>query len=201
MLQRGEKFFSRVFASLRQDGDGKTILIKASYLAGMIFAFLRPDEGGKKQINFSKRSEVFINAIADRAMGEFTWFATLDVKKNLIHSCFTAPQINTYARTEVLSGELDKRILLEAEPSVNLWIHSHGDMNVFFSEEDNANMKNMKLFGIEYALVINKRRQALMIHIPTRDEMAFSFMGFPIEASDYYRADLAIEAAQRIGGR
>lgn len=95
----------------------------------------------------------------DRARGEFSCLGqtTDDV---LVHDVQLFEQVCTSSSTEIDQDALAKFLCTHPAPEkVRAWIHSHGTLDVFWSEQDDACIEGLANETFLLSIVVNKKRQ------------------------------------------
>ncbi|MBI5611373.1 MAG: hypothetical protein HY902_21050 [Deltaproteobacteria bacterium] len=94
------------------------------------------------------------------ATGEFSCLAQVTPELR-VHGAELFDQVNTAASTELDQAALAKFLCRHDKPeAVRAWIHSHGDLGVFWSEQDEACIAGLANESFLVSIVVNKRHQA-----------------------------------------
>ena len=95
----------------------------------------------------------------DLAAGEFSCLATV-TQDVLVGGVQLFDQVCTSASTELDQQALAKFLCTHKEPeNVRAWIHSHGKLGVFWSQQDEACIEGLANDQCLVSIVVNKKRE------------------------------------------
>ncbi len=95
----------------------------------------------------------------DLAKGEFSCLGQV-TGDMLVHDVQLFEQTCTQASTDIDQQALAKFLCQHPNPEkVRAWIHSHGNLNVFWSQQDDACIDGLHSETFLLSLVVNKRRE------------------------------------------
>jgi hypothetical protein len=95
------------------------------------------------------------------ASGEFSCLAMVS-DDLVVHGVQLFEQVCTAASTEIDQQALAKFLVQHRQPEkVRCWIHSHGNLNVFWSQQDEACIEGLANESMLVSIVVNKRHELL----------------------------------------
>ena len=96
---------------------------------------------------------------SDLAAGEFSCLGTV-TDDLIVGGVQLFDQVCTAASTELDQGALAKFLVAHPQPErVRAWIHSHGRLGVFWSQQDEACIEGLANDACLISIVVNKKRE------------------------------------------
>jgi hypothetical protein len=93
------------------------------------------------------------------ANGEFSCLAMVS-DDLVVHGVELFEQVCTAASTEIDQQALARFLVRHPEPEkVRCWIHSHGNLNVFWSQQDDTCIEGLQNESVLVSIVVNKRHE------------------------------------------
>ncbi len=117
---------------------------------------------------------------ADLAAGEFSCLATV-TDDLVVGGVQLFDQICTAASTEIDQDALAKFLVTHQQPErVRAWIHSHGRLGVFWSQQDEACIEGLANDQCLVSIVVNKKRE-FKVRIDVWQPFRLTFDDLPLE--------------------